>query len=172
MIISLAGYMGCGKSHVSKLLSEKLSFKLVDLDKEITKKNKATISEIFKLKGEIFFRKEERLLLESILKSNENIILSLGGGTPAYYDNMKLVNLHSKSFFLQAKISTLVERLSKQKEKRPLIAKIADENLPEFIAKHLFERNAFYNQCQFTIATDNKLPESIVHEIIQYLNHH
>lgn len=170
MIISLAGYMGSGKSHISKLLSKKLEFKLVDLDKEISHKNNASIANIFKNKGEIFFRKEERLMLEHILHSNENMVLSLGGGTPAYYDNMHLINQHSKSFFLQAKIPTLVERLSKQKGKRPIISHISDEDLPEFVAKHLFERNAYYNQCQYTISTDDKSPETIVEEIILHLH--
>jgi len=72
-------------------------------------------------------------------------------------------------FFLRASIATLAERISKQKEKRPLIAKISDENLPEFIAKHLFERNIFYNKAQFNINTDNKTPENIIQEIIEKL---
>lgn len=169
MIISLVGYMGSGKSHISKILSDKINFKLIDLDKEISRRNKLTIPEIFKKKGEIYFRKLERETLEEILATQENIILSLGGGTPVYYNNMEIINNSSKSIFLRASIATLAERISKQKEKRPLIAKISDENLPEFIAKHLFERNIFYNKAQFNINTDNKTPENIIQEIIEKL---
>lgn len=169
MIISLVGYMGCGKSHISKILSEKINFKLIDLDKEITRRNKLTISEIFEKKGEISFRKLEREALEEILASEENVVLSLGGGTPVYYNNMEIINHSSKSIFLRASIGTLSERLSKQKEKRPLIANISDENLPEFIAKHLFERNEFYSKAQFMINTDAREPEDIVQEIIEKL---
>ncbi|MCW3162398.1 shikimate kinase [Chryseobacterium oryctis] len=169
MIISLVGYMGCGKSHISKILSEKLHFKLIDLDKEISKRNKLTIPEIFEKKGEIYFRKLERETLEEILAGEENVVLSLGGGTPVYYNNMEIINHNSKSIFLRASIGTLTERLSKQKEKRPLIANISDENLPEFIAKHLFERNEFYNKAQFSISTDSRDPEEIVSEIIEKL---
>ncbi|UOU98607.1 AAA family ATPase [Chryseobacterium daecheongense] len=169
MIISLVGYMGSGKSHVSKILSEKLNFKLIDLDKEISKRNKLTIPEIFEKKGEIYFRKLERETLEEILATQENIILSLGGGTPVYYNNMEIINLSSKSVFLKASVASLTERLSKQKEKRPLIANISDENLPEFIAKHLFERNEFYNKAQFGVNTDSRDPEDIVNEIIEKL---
>lgn len=169
MIISLIGYMGSGKSHISKILSDKINFKLIDLDKEISWRNKLTIPEIFEKKGEIYFRKLERETLEEILATQENIVLSLGGGTPVYYNNMEIINNSSKSVFLRASIPTLTERLSKQKEKRPLIAKISDDDLPEFIAKHLFERNVFYSKAQFSISTDNKTPEDIVSEITEKL---
>jgi shikimate kinase len=169
MIISLLGYMGSGKSHISKILSDKINFKLIDLDKEISRRNKLTIPEIFEKKGEIYFRKLERETLEEILATHENIVLSLGGGTPVYYNNMEIINNNSKSFFLRASISTLAERISKQKEKRPLIAKIPDEDIPEFIAKHLFERNVYYSKAQFSINTDHKDPEDIIREIIEKL---
>ena len=169
MIISLVGYMGSGKSHISKILSEKINFSLIDLDKEICKRNKLTIPEIFEKKGEIYFRKLERETLEEILATKENIVLSLGGGTPVYYNNMEIINNNSTSFFLRTSISTLIERISKQKEKRPLIANIPDEDLPEFIAKHLFERNQFYSKAQFSISTDSKEPEIIMNEIIEKL---
>ncbi|KUJ51213.1 shikimate kinase [Chryseobacterium sp. JAH] len=169
MIISLVGYMGSGKSHISKILSEKINFKLIDLDREISRRNKLTIPEIFEKKGEIYFRKQEREILEELLATEENIILSLGGGTPVYYNNMEIINHNSKSIFLRTSINTLIERISKQKEKRPLIANISDENLPEFIAKHLFERNQFYSKAQFIISTDAKEPEEIMNEIIEKL---
>lgn len=169
MIISLVGYMGSGKTHISKILSEKLNFKFIDLDKEIFQRSKLTIPEIFEKKGELYFRKLERETLEEILATEKDIVLSLGGGTPVYYNNMEIINNNSKSIFLKASVNTLSERLSKQKEKRPLIARISDENLPEFIAKHLFERNQFYSKAQFSITTDNLEPGDIVDEIIEKL---
>lgn len=169
MIVSLLGYMGSGKSHISKILSDEINYKLIDLDKEISRRQKLTIPEIFEKKGEIYFRKLEREVLEEILATRENTVLSLGGGTPAYYNNMEIINHNSKSIFLMTSVPVLSERLSKQKEKRPLIAKISDEDLPEFIAKHLFERNAFYSKAQFSIKTDQKTPENIIREIIEKL---
>ncbi|KQM35925.1 shikimate kinase [Chryseobacterium sp. Leaf201] len=169
MIISLVGYMGSGKTHISKILSEKLNFKFIDLDKEIFQRNKLTIAEIFEKKGELYFRKMEREVLEEILAKEKNAVLSLGGGTPVYYNNMEIINNNSKSIFLKASVGTLSERLFKQKEKRPLIAHISDENLPEFIAKHLFERNQFYGKAQFSVSTDHRQPEGIVDEIIEKL---
>ncbi len=147
----------------------KNKFKLIDLDKEISRRNKLTIPEIFEKKGEIYFRKLEREILEEILATEENIVFSLGGGTPVYYNNMEIINHNSKSVFLRTSINTLIERISKQKEKRPLIANISDENLPEFIAKHLFEIECILRKAQFQISTDSKEPEEIMNEIIEKL---
>lgn len=162
--------MGSGKSHISKLLSQKINYELIDLDHEIISKHQMKISEIFESKGEIFFRKEEKLILDGLLSSKKEAILSLGGGTPVYYDNMKSINMHSTSIFLQASVSVLAERLSRQKSKRPLIARLTDEELPEFIAKHLFERNVYYSQAQYIVNTNNRTPEEIVDEIIVTIN--
>ena len=172
MIISLIGYMGSGKSHISKLLSGKINFQLFDLDKVISTKHQQTIPEIFQNKGEIFFRKLEKETLEEILEKEKQCILSVGGGTPVYYNNMDVLNEKTITIYLRANISTLTERLVKQKDKRPIIARIPDEDLPEFIAKHLFERNVFYNKSQFIIDTDNKSPEVIVEEILAILPQH
>lgn len=161
--------MGSGKSHIAKLLSDRLGIKLIDIDKEISKKNKMTIAEMFQKKGEIFFRRQERALLEEIVATEDSCILSLGGGTPAYYNNMELINQNSESIFLRTSVKNLTERLLKQKHKRPLIANISDQDLPEFIAKHLFERNIFYNKAKYTVNTDDKTPEMIVEELCDLL---
>lgn len=165
MIISLIGYMGSGKSHISKVLSKKLNLKLFDLDRQISLKNNMTIPEIFEKRGEIYFRKQENLILNEILSSYDDIILSVGGGTPAYFNNMEIINQYSESVFLQTSVTNLADRILKQKDKRPLVAKIADEDLPEFIAKHLFERNVFYSQSKHKVITDGKSPEEIATEI-------
>lgn len=165
MIISLVGYMGSGKSHVAKVLSQKLQLKIIDLDKEISIKNNLSISEIFAQRGEIYFRKQEKEILEEILATNNSGILSVGGGTPCFYNNMNTITQHSESFFLRTSVKTLSERLIPQKSKRPLIAHIQDGDLPEFIAKHLFERNAFYSKAKFTIDTDRKNAEQVADEI-------
>lgn len=172
MIITLVGYMGTGKSHISNILSSKLNFKLFDLDQEISNKFELSIAEIFKNHGEIFFRKAEKETLNEILSSEESVILSVGGGTPVYYDNMESINDKSISIYLRTGVSTLTERLKKNKHKRPLIAKIADEDLPEFIAKHLFERNSFYSKAHYIVDTDQKTTEEVAEEIIQIALRH
>lgn len=172
MLISLIGYMGCGKTHISKLLSEKLNVILFDLDQEISHQNKLSVQEIFEKKGELFFRKTEKENLEILVNRKENAVLSVGGGTPVYYDNMEVLNSKSITIYLRANVSTLSERLKSQKETRPLIARISEEELPEFIAKHLFERNPYYHQAQYIIDTDHKTPEEIIEEILSLLQHH
>ena len=160
------GYMGSGKTLVSKELSILNNFKIFDLDTEISKQNNRSITEIFKEKGEIFFRKTEKEVLEKILSSEKNIILSLGGGTPCYYNNIDSINEKTISVFLKTNVKTLAQRLSSEKDKRPLIQNISNEDLPEFIAKHLFERNPFYNQAKITINTDNLSTKEIAEEIL------
>ena len=169
MIVSLIGYMGSGKSHVSKLLSNQLHLKLIDLDQQISFKTKLSIPEIFEKKGEIYFRKKEKEILEEIVNTEKNAILSVGGGTPAYYNNMNTLLEKTESFYLRTSVKNLVDRVSKQKNKRPLIARISDDDLPEYIAKHLFERQNFYSQAKFTIITDNKEAQNVADEIINLL---
>lgn len=166
MLISLLGYMGSGKSHVAKELSQILNIPSTDLDYYIAVQNGMTLPEIFEKKGELYFRRQEKQALHEILKRREKGILSLGGGTAAYYDNMEIINAHSESVYLRAGVATLTQRLLKQKHKRPLIARIADEDLPEFVAKHLFERQPFYTQAKYTVVTDGKSPGEIAREII------
>lgn len=162
MIITLIGYMGSGKSFVGRQLSDRLSFPFYDLDTLIEEKEKKTISTLFKEKGEIYFRKIERMVLMETLKQKDDCILSLGGGTPCFYDTMDLINENSTSFYLQNSIQTLSKRLQKEKGKRPLIAHLEDDQLPEFIAKHLFERRPFYERAIYTINIDQQDVEEIV----------
>ena len=87
MKIILIGYMASGKTTIGRLISESLEMPFYDLDTIIEQELKATINEIFEQKGELFFRKKEREVLESFIKKTDNYVLALGGGTPCYYDN-------------------------------------------------------------------------------------
>ncbi|MFV0530110.1 MAG: shikimate kinase [Flavobacteriales bacterium] len=156
MIITLIGYMGSGKSFIGKQLAHQLSFPFIDLDFYIEEKEKKSIASLFKEKGEIYFRKSEHYALLEILKNPSNCILSLGGGTPCFYDNMKHINQNSISFYLKNSISTLSTRLQIEKEHRPIISHLKDEQIPEFIAKHLFERRFFYEKATYTLEVDQQ----------------
>lgn len=169
MIISLVGYMGSGKSSVSTILGKKMHWKVVDLDHFIEEKETKSIKEIFATQGEIYFRKAENKALQSVLSSKENIILSTGGGTPIFYNNMKLLNEKSYSFFLSASPVTLAQRLAPGKSHRPLIAHLSDTELTEFVAKHLFERNPFYLEAHHKIDTDLLSNEEVALTIIDWV---
>ena len=91
MIVVLIGYMGSGKSSIGRKLSKKTGYTLVDLDDFIVEKEEASVKEIFESKGEIYFRQKEEEYLIELLQTKEDIILSLGGGTPCFGKNMDLV---------------------------------------------------------------------------------
>lgn len=168
----LIGYMGSGKSTVGKLLSEELNHKFYDLDQEIEKEYGLAISEIFARRGEIFFRKAERKMLQKLIALDEDAIVSLGGGTPCYGDNMELLkNADSvRSVYLKLNIQTLLERLQREKADRPVISHLeTEELLEEFIRKHLFERGFYYNQSELILDCNGKDPSEITQELMEAL---
>lgn len=165
MKIVLSGYMASGKSAVGQQLSDKLNIKFIDLDFYIETCEAASITSIFKTRGEIYFRKKESEYLQELLDLSYDCIISLGGGTPCYGNNMELIKNNSKSFYLKASINTIFERLKNETSERPLVATIGVENLKEYIAKHLFERAAFYDKADETILVNDKSIIEIVKEI-------
>lgn len=171
MAIFLVGYMGSGKSTIGQKLSENLKYNFVDMDAYIATKEGMSIADLFRAKGEIYFRKTENHYLKEVIKMEEAVI-ALGGGTPCYGNNMQLIigSKKSKSIYLKASIPNLVKRLKDEKENRPLISHLTtEEELTEFIGKHLFERSQFYTQCDITISVDNKPVNEIVEEVISKL---
>ncbi len=171
MKIVLLGYMGSGKTTVGKRLAEQMKLQFLDLDDYIEKNEKMSVADIFGNKGELYFRKKEHQYLVDVLEQQDNFVLSVGGGTPCYGNNLKtILNSTDSVFYLKVPISQLAERLSVQKGQRPLIRHIPDNELPEFIGKHLFERSGFYNQAHTVINCGSKKPEEIVGEISDGLN--
>ena len=167
MKIILLGYMGSGKTTTGIQLAKKLYLNFTDLDEFIEEKEQKTIKEIFKQKGEIYFRKIEHKYLKQFINENKSYVLSLGGGTPCYAGNIDLIlnDEDSFSFYLRGSIPTLFKRLSENKFKRPLISDLSDDQLTEYIAKHLFERSLFYDKATHKISIDNKEIQEIVTEI-------
>lgn len=172
MKISILGYMGSGKSTIGKDLAFQLGLDFIDLDAFIETKESKSIIELFSSLGEIKFRKIEHEALSEILNSKKNIILAVGGGTPVYYNNMEIINNESTSIYLRLTPNELSNRLQKEKEKRPLISHIKNEDLPEFVAKHLFERRNFYEQADIVIDVRDKSTTALVQEIIPHLPLH
>jgi len=163
--------MGSGKSSVGTIVSKKMDVHWYDLDALIENKEEKSISEIINTKGEIYFRKLERASLTAVLNKNESYILSLGGGTPCYGDNLEYIHKSgATTVYLKADIETLTERLFTEKSHRPLIAHLQDKAaLNDFIRKHLFERGFYYNQAKIKITTEGKSPEEIANEISKEL---
>jgi shikimate kinase len=169
MNIFLIGYMGSGKSVIGKKLSEVLKYSYLDLDDYIQLKEGKTITEIFKEKGEIYFRKIESKYLNEVIADKFNTVISLGGGTPCYGKNMSIIKNadNASSIYLKASIFVLAERLFLEKNHRPLISHIQDKNeLIEFIGKHMFERSPYYIQSDITINTDKKSIDEVIESIV------
>ena len=170
MKILLVGYMGVGKTSLGKKLEKKVGFSCYDLDELIEKKENSTIETIFKNKGEIYFRKVEHNLFKTFIERDEDFILSLGGGTPCYANNHLLLQKDDViSIYLKASIETLVEKLKNKRAKRPLIKNLSKDELQEYIAKHLFDRNFYYQNAKFKVNIDGKKKKEIVEEILQLI---
>lgn len=169
MRIALIGYMGSGKTSISKQLSRETSLPLFDLDREIEKEEGATISHIIKAKGELYFRKLEREVLQQALHG-EDAIISTGGGTPCYYDNMDQLNQHAETVYLQLSVPQLYERLEGEQRHRPLIAHLEKDELKDFIGKHLLERSSFYEKAKFKVRPAGQSVTQTVEDILSQIS--
>lgn len=170
MKIILIGYMGSGKTTIGKALSKQLNVKFLDLDDYIVEAEKLSVHEIFKNKGEVYFRKKETEYLKEVLDRQEDVVLSVGGGTPCFGDNVRLINEATpNSIYIKTDLNVLCDRLMKERDERPLLADIAPEEFQEFIAKHLFERSFFYNQAHHKISNQYKSVEDVVRQIQKLL---
>ncbi len=166
MIIVLVGYMGSGKSVVGQLLADTLELPFLDLDEYIESELQESISQVFSKKGEIYFRKKEHEYLQKVLLDNDHLVLATGGGTPCYFGNMEfLLKQTPYVFYLQVSVHELSRRLSKEKQHRPIISHLNDDSLPDYIGKHLFERNPFYMMANHNIVCDGKSIEEVTTEI-------
>ena len=159
--------MGSGKSTIARILGDKLGLPALDLDDYISEKENLSIPDIFESKGEIYFRRVENKYLLELLSTDQSFVLALGGGTPCYANNMEAILEKSDSYYLKAGIETLKSRLTAEKDERPLISGLSEDQMTEFIAKHLFERRNFYEKALGTVLIDKKSPGEIAEEIIQ-----
>ena len=154
--------MGVGKSTIGKILSKKLSISFIDVDKLIESKEKNSINNIFKNKGEHYFRKiEEKITLDELKRNNS--IISLGGGAFLSKSIRSAVKTSSISFWLDVKIDLLISRLKKTK-KRPLLYK---KNLFETMNKIYLERKKSYSEADFRIKCNLLTPDEIVMKIFK-----
>jgi shikimate kinase len=151
MLIFLVGYMGCGKTTFGRQLASELGWQFADLDELIEERYKISISDFFGKYGEDNFRRIENMMLRELL-SWKNSIISTGGGTPCYYNNMELMNKFGVTVFLDTSIPVLVERLIRGKRKRPLLTGVNVEELNLKINNHLSQRRFYYEQAQFKLS--------------------
>jgi shikimate kinase len=165
--VILCGYMASGKTTIARLLSVAMQIPYLDLDEVIVKETGKTVPEIFEQDGEIKFRKLEHDTLKGLIAVDDDFIIGLGGGTPCYANNhLLLQNEDVVSVYLKTGIDEIIRRLKGQSLHRPLVAGLQEDEMHDFVAKHLFDRSWFYHQAKHVVSTDHKTPEQLVNEIM------
>lgn len=159
--IILIGFMGSGKSSLGKKIAKKLNYRFIDSDAEIEQVQQQSIPEIFKKKGEDFFRQLEADFIRSI-PQDEPFVLSTGGGTPCYHDNLTFLKQIGIVFFLQLSSFELSQRLLQAKTQRPLITGKNEEELYLYIKKKLSERLPYYSQAHFILKGKEQKAEVVL----------
>lgn len=143
--IFLMGYMGAGKTTVGKKLAEKLNLSFTDLDWFIEHRHHKTINEIFAERGESGFREIEKEALHEVAEF-ENALISVGGGTPCFFDNIEFMNQHGTAIYLKVSAPVLADRLCQAKHSRPLLKDKSNAEILAFITEALEKRNPFYEK--------------------------
>lgn len=160
--------MGCGKSTLGRKLARTADMLFVDMDSTIEQREGATISDIFCYEGEAYFRQKERALIEELALSNENLIISTGGGAPTWEDNMQRMNSIGECFYLRRTAQQIASRLSPHgRQKRPKLRGLNDEELVAFMTENMAEREPFYAQARYCIDCEAKSDEEIVKLILE-----
>jgi len=166
MRIFLIGFMGCGKTTLGKKLAQKMGFSFIDLDHELERATGTTVSEYFSEKGEEAFRSLEKEILNT-LPYPTNCIVSTGGGTPCFFDNMEFMNRSGITIYIEMPPAALAKRLEYGKHKRPLIANMDEGEMITFIENKLAERNPFYKRSFLRVNGVGITPAKVKNELFQ-----
>ncbi len=161
MRIYLIGFMGSGKTTVGRVLSRRLGFDFVDIDKEVEKLAGTSTRNIFKNKGEDHFRRLERDALLAT-SSKENTVISTGGGTPCFFGNMDFIKQNGISVYLMLQPSTIVNRLENSKNPRPLVHGLSGNDLKTFVEAELEWRKEFYHAADYIIRGESVSVDQII----------
>ncbi len=155
----IIGMPACGKSTFSKKLSKVIKMPLIDLDHYIEKKAGKSVQNIFQEQGEDPFRKlEHESLLELIGFPNSHIIAT-GGGTPAFFNNMELMNHAGKTIYLKKSVTTLIENMRNDKKNiRPLLLGASEQELRQKLTVLNEKREAFYKKASLIIVENDLNP--------------
>ncbi len=148
--IVLVGYMGSGKTTVGKALAKEVGLPFYDLDWYIETRMRKKVSQIFAEQGEEGFRRIERNMLHEVAEF-EDVVISCGGGTPCFFDNMDYLNQQAQVVYLRCKPEVLRKHLLMGKGDRPLLKGKSAEELIDFIKTQLSAREPFYTQAQYTL---------------------
>jgi shikimate kinase len=144
--------MGSGKTHWGRIWAKKYSLDFVDLDERIETTAGSTVAQIFETLGEEHFRKLEADALRSCA-SLEKTIIACGGGTPCFHDNMSWMNENGLTIYITSQPHEILQRVSEEKDKRPLLKNHTPEGLLRFIEQKIEEREPFYRQAKYILSS-------------------
>jgi len=164
----LIGYMGTGKTTIGRELAEALNLEFIDLDNYIEYRYQKTVGQLFEEFGEDGFRDIERRVLREIGEF-ENVVVSAGGGTPCFYDNMEYMKQAGKTIYLKSSPEALAKRLNTWKEKRPLIKDKDEKELYLFIDENLRKREPYYSTADLVFETEELESKEEVHKFVEKL---
>ncbi|HRP33373.1 MAG TPA: shikimate kinase [Agriterribacter sp.] len=153
MKIFLLGFMGTGKTYWGQLWAKQHQLRFFDLDTEIEKHTGLTIPQIFEQHGETYFRQQEQEQLLSFANKDQ-FILSTGGGTPCFYNNMQWMKENGLTIYLDTPVAILKERLIQEKWHRPLVRNLNEQDIETFIINSLKKRQEYYLQSHIILSTD------------------
>ncbi len=163
MKIYLIGLPGCGKSTLGKQLSRRLGVPFIDLDIALEQREGKPVKDIFKDKGEDYFRKIESDTLRKVSEGLPEFVLATGGGAPVFFDNMDFMNKHGQTIFLDVPAREIANRILKsKKEERPLLAKLAPDELKDQIEFLRSQRIRFYNRAMYKVSADIILVDDLL----------
>jgi shikimate kinase len=178
MIVYLIGFMGSGKTWMGRRVASLAAVPWLDLDQIIEEKEGRTISDIFKTDGESYFRARERFWLEKVTadleaaspastvqKTQPTAIVSTGGGAPCFEDNMDWMNRHGITIWLNPPIETLIDRLERENQHRPVLEGRRGEALRELVTARLQQRDPYYRQAAIVIGSPHPDPSEIIEMI-------
>ena len=148
--IILIGYMGSGKTTVGRALAKDIGLPFYDLDWYIESRMRKKVSEIFAERGEEGFRQIERNMLHEVAEF-EDVIISCGGGTPCFFDNMDYMNGQGQVVWLRCEPEVLHKHLMMGKGDRPLLKGKSPEELTAYIREQLAYREQFYSKAHYTL---------------------
>lgn len=157
--------MGSGKTNWGQLLGEKLSLPFFDLDEQVASHAGKSIPQVFADDGEEHFRMLEKEVLYIITESHESFIMACGGGSPCYFNNIEYMNQSGTTVWINTAIPVLFDRLVKEKDKRPLIRDLSDEQLLGFIARKFADRKIYYEQAAIRIDEEPVQLERLIEKI-------
>lgn len=159
--------MSSGKTHWGKSISRKLDVPFFDLDEQVEAAEGRTISEIFLHHGEEYFRRKEKEVLHIISESHDTFLMACGGGTPCYYNNIDYMNRSGTTVWINSSMDTLHQRLLKDRDKRPLLKGLTDEQVRGYIIKKFSDRKIYYEQATVIIDEENITPEGFVQQLFK-----